>query len=102
VEGGVGGRLIVCSELEAVWSESVMVQCTSICTGRNEVNNKAIQLTIAGLWAEILNVKQECRLLRLFLEIVHVFRLIKRFLMCSRVMYLTYSSSSEHATVVNT
>ena len=77
MEGGVGGRLIVCSELEAMWSEAVMVQCTRICTGRNEVNNKATQLTIAGLWAEISNVKQECCLLWLFLEIVRVFKLMK-------------------------
>jgi hypothetical protein len=62
---GVGGRLKVCSELEAVWKEAVMAQCTRICIGRNEVNNKATQITIAGLWAEILNVKQECYLLQL-------------------------------------
>jgi len=77
MESGVGERLIVCSELEAVWSEAVMVQCTRIFTGGNEVNNKATQLTVAGLWAEISNVKQECHLLQLFLEIVHVFKLIK-------------------------
>jgi hypothetical protein len=52
----------VCSELEAVWLEAVMVQYTRIFTGGNEVNNKATQLTIAGLWAEISNVKQECHL----------------------------------------
>jgi len=77
MESGVGGRLIVCSEMESMWSEAVMVQCTRICIGGNEVNNKATQVTIAGLWAEISNVKQECSLLRLFLEIVHVLQLIK-------------------------
>ena len=77
MESGVGGRLIVCSELEAVWSEVVMVQCTRICIGGNEVNNKATQVIVVGLWAEISNVKQKCCLLRLFIEIVHVFKLIK-------------------------
>jgi hypothetical protein len=71
MESGVGGRLKVCSELESVWSEAVMVQYTRICIGGNEVNNKATQ-------SEISNVKQECCLLRPFLEIVHVFQLIKR------------------------
>jgi hypothetical protein len=78
VESGVVGRLIVCSELEAVWSEAAMVQCTRISIGGNEVNNKATQIIIiAGLWAAILNVKQKCCLLQLFIEIVHVSKLIK-------------------------
>jgi len=51
--------------LESVWLEVVMVQCTRICIGGNEGNNKATQITIAGLWAEISNVK------------VHVFQLMK-------------------------
>jgi aerobic-type carbon monoxide dehydrogenase small subunit (CoxS/CutS family) len=34
-----------------------MVQCTRIFAGGNEMNNKATQLTIAGLWAEISNMK---------------------------------------------
>jgi hypothetical protein len=55
----------VCSELESVWLEVVMVHCTRICIGGDEVNNKATQVTIAELWAEISNVK------------VHVFQLIK-------------------------
>jgi hypothetical protein len=53
------------------------VQCTRICVGGDEVNNKAAEVTIAGLWAEILNVKQECCILQLFPEIFHVLRLIK-------------------------
>jgi hypothetical protein len=72
MESGVGGRLIECSELEVI-----MVQCTRICIGGSEVNNKATQVIVAGLWAEISNMKQKCCLLRLFLEIVLVFKLIE-------------------------
>ena len=41
------------------------------------MNNKATQVTIAGLWAKISNVKQECCLMLLFIEIVHDLKLIK-------------------------